>query len=79
MSPLNPKDSVHVLTHTFDRYPAEKISILTTYNGQKALINDVLERRCSWNPFFGKPGAVATVDQYQGQQNDCKRKASLLL
>ncbi|KAG0164199.1 hypothetical protein DFQ28_008930 [Apophysomyces sp. BC1034] len=51
-------------------YPAEKISILTTYNGQKALINDVLERRCEWNPFFGKPAIVTTVDQYQGQQND---------
>ncbi|RCH98529.1 hypothetical protein CU098_007622, partial [Rhizopus stolonifer] len=50
-------------------YPAEKISILTTYNGQKALINDVLERRCGWNPFFGQP-IVNTVDKYQGQQND---------
>jgi intron-binding protein aquarius len=53
-------------------YPAEKISILTTYNGQKALIQDVLERRCSWNPYFGKPAAITTVDKYQGQQNDCK-------
>lgn len=53
-------------------YPPEKISILTTYNGQKALIQDVLERRCSWNPYFGKPAIVTTVDQYQGQQNDCK-------
>ncbi|KAF7727161.1 hypothetical protein EC973_007936 [Apophysomyces ossiformis] len=51
-------------------YPAEKITILTTYNGQKSLINDVLERRCGWNPFFGKPAALTTVDQYQGQQND---------
>ncbi|KAI9315690.1 P-loop containing nucleoside triphosphate hydrolase protein [Dichotomocladium elegans] len=51
-------------------YPADKITILTTYNGQKALINDVLDRRCSWNPYFGKPGIVTTVDQYQGQQND---------
>ncbi|KAI7863636.1 P-loop containing nucleoside triphosphate hydrolase protein [Spinellus fusiger] len=51
-------------------YPADKISILTTYNGQKALINDVLQHRCSWNPFFGKPAAVTTVDQYQGQQSD---------
>ncbi|KAI7884684.1 P-loop containing nucleoside triphosphate hydrolase protein [Lichtheimia hyalospora FSU 10163] len=51
-------------------YPPEKISILTTYNGQKALIQDVLERRCSWNPYFGKPAIVTTVDQYQGQQND---------
>ncbi|KAI8907762.1 hypothetical protein DFJ77DRAFT_475234 [Powellomyces hirtus] len=51
-------------------YPAEKISILTTYNGQKELIHDVLEKRCSWNPLFGNPHRVATVDKYQGQQND---------
>ncbi|CAO0789808.1 unnamed protein product [Mucor circinelloides] len=51
-------------------YPAEKISILTTYNGQKALIKDVLERRCAWNPYFGTPATIDTVDKYQGQQND---------
>ncbi|GAN09003.1 intron-binding protein aquarius [Mucor ambiguus] len=51
-------------------YPAEKISILTTYNGQKALIKDVLERRCAWNSYFGTPAAIETVDKYQGQQND---------
>ncbi|KAG2235903.1 P-loop containing nucleoside triphosphate hydrolase protein [Thamnidium elegans] len=51
-------------------YPAEKISILTTYNGQKALIDDVMQRRCAWNPYFGKPAAITTVDKYQGQQND---------
>ncbi|KAJ2877872.1 hypothetical protein FB639_003590, partial [Coemansia asiatica] len=51
-------------------YPAEKISILTTYNGQRALIRDVLDRRCAWHSFFGRPQAIATVDQYQGQQND---------
>ncbi|KAI9094430.1 hypothetical protein DFS34DRAFT_249440 [Phlyctochytrium arcticum] len=51
-------------------YPADKISILTTYNGQKDLICDVLERRCSWNPLFGLPKHVSTVDQFQGQQND---------
>ena len=50
-------------------YPAEKISILTTYNGQKNLIRDVLAQRCH-APIFGKPGRVATVDKYQGQQND---------
>ncbi|KAG1077674.1 hypothetical protein G6F42_024688 [Rhizopus arrhizus] len=55
-------------------YPAEKISILTTYNGQKALIKDVLERRCAWNPYFGTPATIDTVDKYQGQQNDCKCK-----
>ncbi|KAJ3416779.1 hypothetical protein HDV05_000153 [Chytridiales sp. JEL 0842] len=51
-------------------YPAERISILTTYNGQKALIDDVLERRCRWNPLFGLPKHVSTVDKFQGQQND---------
>ncbi|KAF9974942.1 hypothetical protein BGZ73_001565 [Actinomortierella ambigua] len=52
-------------------YPAEKISILTTYNGQKDLIRDVLRQRCSWNQaLFGRPAAVTTVDKYQGQQND---------
>jgi intron-binding protein aquarius len=43
---------------------------LTTYNGQKALIEDVLERRCRWNPLFGLPRRIATVDKYQGQHND---------
>ncbi|CAG8678431.1 9133_t:CDS:10, partial [Funneliformis caledonium] len=51
-------------------YPAEKITILTTYNGQKALIRDVLSQRCSWNPLFGRPAKVTTVDKFQGQQND---------
>ncbi|KAJ3073543.1 hypothetical protein HDU98_001283 [Podochytrium sp. JEL0797] len=51
-------------------YPAEKISILTTYNGQKSLIEDVLEKRCRWNPLFGLPHKVSTVDKFQGQQND---------
>ena len=34
-------------------YPAEKISILTTYNGQKHLIRDVIENRCANNPMIG--------------------------
>lgn len=53
-------------------YPAEKISILTTYAGQRALVKDVLAHRCARNPAFGLPKAVATVDKYQGEQNDCK-------
>jgi len=52
-------------------YPASKISILTTYAGQKSLINDVLGVRCKSNPLFGRPKMVATVDKYQGEQNDC--------
>ncbi|KAL6875943.1 P-loop containing nucleoside triphosphate hydrolase protein [Trichoderma longibrachiatum] len=51
-------------------YPAEKISILTTYAGQRALVKDVLAHRCASSPIFGLPKAVATVDKYQGEQND---------
>lgn len=40
-------------------YPADKISILTTYNGQKALIRDVVERRCAGHPAFGRPLKVS--------------------
>lgn len=53
-------------------YPASKISILTTYAGQRALIKDVLSHRCTRNPIFGLPKIVTTVDKYQGEQNDCK-------
>ncbi|KAG6005876.1 hypothetical protein E4U43_000530 [Claviceps pusilla] len=51
-------------------YPADKISILTTYAGQRALVKDVLAHRCGKKPIFGMPKAVATVDKYQGEQND---------
>lgn len=57
-------------------YPADKISILTTYAGQRALVKDVLSHRCARNPVFGLPKAVATVDKYQGEQNDCKSRPS---
>lgn len=53
-------------------YPAEKITILTTYAGQRALVRDVLSHRCKGNRLFGMPGAVSTVDKYQGEQNDCE-------
>ncbi len=53
-------------------YPPEKVSILTTYNGQKDLLLDIISQRCGPNtPLAGiSPGAISTVDQYQGQQND---------
>ncbi|CAH8534028.1 unnamed protein product [Schistosoma rodhaini] len=51
-------------------YPAEKITILTTYNGQKHLIRDVIAARCAQNPLLGNPSKVTTVDRFQGQQND---------
>ena len=48
------------------------ISILTTYNGQKSLIEDIISQRCGeGTPLAGiRPRAISTVDQYQGQQND---------
>ena len=56
-------------------YAASKISILTTYAGQKALIRDVLAHRCKGNGLFGLPRIVTTVDKYQGEQNDCERSS----
>lgn len=53
-------------------YPPDKISILTTYNGQRGLITDIISQRCGpGTPLAGvRPKAISTVDQYQGQQND---------
>ena len=53
-------------------YPAQKITILCTYAGQRALIREILERRCGGKMarLFGMPGWVGTVDKYQGEQND---------
>ncbi|CAH8609976.1 unnamed protein product [Dicrocoelium dendriticum] len=51
-------------------YPAERITILTTYNGQKHLIRDVVAARCGKNPLLGYPSKITTVDRFQGQQND---------
>ena len=53
-------------------YPPEKITLLTTYNGQRDLLNDILSQRCgNGTPLANvRPYAVSTVDQYQGQQND---------
>ncbi|UKJ89128.1 hypothetical protein MACJ_002374 [Theileria orientalis] len=45
------------------------IVILTAYNGQKWLIEDVVKKRCSWNNRIGSP-LVSTVDKYQGRQAD---------
>eukprot|EP01132_Coremiostelium_polycephalum_P002420 gene2420-2988_t len=51
-------------------YPSEKITILTTYNGQKALIRNIIQEKCKNDPLFGSPHKITTVDKYQGQQND---------
>ena len=51
-------------------YPAERISLITTYNGQKQLLKDIVMQRCTHNPLFGSPAKISTVDKFQGQQND---------
>jgi intron-binding protein aquarius len=51
-------------------HPKERITILTTYNGQKSLLRDVIGQRCASNPLIGEPHKVTTVDKFQGQQND---------
>lgn len=40
-------------------YPGEKISIITTYNGQKHLIRDIIAQRCKGS-LFGRPAVVTT-------------------
>ena len=54
------------------RFPADKISILSTYNGQKHLIRDVIAAQCAQHPLYGEPNKITTVDRFQGQQNDSK-------
>ena len=51
-------------------YPASKITILTTYNGQKHLIKDVVNRYCGKGTRYGFPAKISTVDKFQGQEND---------
>jgi len=51
-------------------YNPKSITILTTYNGQKYLIKDIIQQKCSWHPLFQTPHKITTVDKYQGQQND---------
>ena len=45
-------------------YPPERIAILTTYNGQKHLLRDVLNKRCANNPVFGLPEKVQVNNMY---------------
>lgn len=50
-------------------YPRENITLLTPFESQKSLIQDVLDLRCRRNPIFGLP-TVATIEEYQGLRND---------
>jgi len=45
-------------------YPSEKISILTTYNGQASLLRDIINKRCTNNPLIGMPGKVRAGGGY---------------
>jgi hypothetical protein len=47
-------------------YPAERISLLTTYNGQKDLLRDVVEARCARHPLIGRPHKVGGVLAWRG-------------
>ncbi|GIX64046.1 intron-binding protein aquarius [Babesia caballi] len=51
-------------------YPSEGIVILCAYNGQKALVEDIVKHKCAWNPRIKAPRAIATVDKFQGRQSD---------
>jgi len=53
-------------------YPADKISILTTYNGQKHLIRDVIQQRCADNRLIGRPHKVCTspASEHSCQSNE---------
>ncbi len=51
-------------------YPSNRIAILTTYKGQRALLRDVIGQRCANNPLFGLPHIIETVDSYQGKESD---------
>lgn len=51
-------------------YPASKITILSTYNGQKQLIKDMFEEEICDKPSLERPSKITTVDKFQGQQND---------
>ena len=51
-------------------YPADRITVLAAYNGQKSLLSDIFKTRCGDDPLYGLPKIVETVDKYQGSQND---------
>jgi len=48
---------------------ANDITILSTYNGQKHLLRDVINMQCAEHPLYGIPHKITTVDRYQGSQN----------
>jgi intron-binding protein aquarius len=51
-------------------YCTQKIVILSTYNGQVALIRNMIENRCSQISLIGRPVKISTIDNYQGLQSE---------
>ncbi|GBE61274.1 Intron-binding aquarius [Babesia ovata] len=51
-------------------YRSEDIVILCMYNGQRALIEDIVKHKCAWNPRIKAPRAISTADKFQGRQSD---------
>ena len=48
---------------------AADVSILTTTTEQADLIRDIVRQKCEWHQSFGKPAAVCTIEEHQGQSN----------
>lgn len=56
-------------------YPADRISIVTTYEAQRKLIKQLLYQRCQLDHdgagnVFSKPRHISTVDSFQSLRND---------
>lgn len=51
-------------------YPADRIAVLTTYNGQVQLLKEVISGRSAQFGNLGNPLVVSTVDKFQGRQAD---------
>eukprot|EP01133_Synstelium_polycarpum_P013350 gene13350-15703_t len=56
-------------------HPAESITMLTTYNGQKELLRNIVQQKCKNNPLFGSPHKITTVDKTKsyGHIRDLRR------
>lgn len=51
-------------------YPADRIAVLTTYNGQVQLLKEVISGRSAQFGNLGSPLVISTVDKFQGRQAD---------
>ncbi|KAK2943121.1 putative RNA helicase aquarius [Blattamonas nauphoetae] len=51
-------------------HPPHTISILTPYNGQRALIRDIVQRECAAHKDFGRPHKITTISCLQGCKDD---------